>query len=174
MIVEATGLRKSYGKVQVLRGIDLDVPRGPCSPCSGPNGAGKTTLVRILTTLVRPDAGTATVAGHDVLRRPTRSAGVISLTGQNAAVDELLTGAENLRMIGRLCRLGRADGGPARRRAAGAVRPGRRRPPAGEDLLRRDARRLDLAMSLVTGPPVIFLDEPTTGLDPRSRRTCGP
>jgi ABC-2 type transport system ATP-binding protein len=170
MAIRARGLAKSYGKVQVLRGIDLDVRRGTVLALLGPNGAGKTTLVRILSTLVTPDAGTATVAGHDVLRRPHDVRANISLTGQNAAVDELLTGVENLRMIGRLCRLGRAG---SRRRAAELLErfdlaDAARRPVRGYSGGMR--RRLDLAMSLVTSPPVIFLDEPTTGLDPRSRQ----
>jgi ABC-2 type transport system ATP-binding protein len=170
LAIRIRGLTKSYGPVKVLRGIDLDVPRGSVLALLGPNGAGKTTLVRILTTLVRPDGGEAMVAGHDVLRRPHDVRARVSLTGQSAAVDELLTGVENLRMIGRLCRLGRAE---SRRRATelleqfDLVEAGRRPVKTYSGGMRR---RLDLAMSLVTSPPVIFLDEPTTGLDPRSRQ----
>jgi len=170
-VVRATGIEKSYGRVKVLDGVDLSVAKGTVAALLGPNGAGKTTMIRILSTLVRPDAGEATVAGHDVVREPDRVKQVISLTGQYAAVDELLTAEENMLMMGRLGRLGRVE---SRRRAA-------------ELLARLDLvdvrkrlvktysggmrRRLDLAVSLITRPPVIFLDEPTTGLDPRSRQT---
>ncbi|WP_144126929.1 ATP-binding cassette domain-containing protein [Catellatospora sichuanensis] len=168
--IRVRGLTKSYGQVKVLRGIDLDVRRGTVFALLGPNGAGKTTLVRILSTLVHPEAGQAVVAGHDVVRAPHQVRAAISLTGQNAAVDELLTGVENLRMIGRLRRLGRAE---SRRRASELLArfdlaEAARRPVKTYSGGMR--RRLDLAMSLVTRPPVIFLDEPTTGLDPRSRQ----
>ena len=168
--IRASGITKSYGDHKVLRGVDLTVPAGSVFALLGPNGAGKTTLVRILATLSRPDSGTATVAGYDLVRQAAAVRASISLTGQNVAVDELLTGVENLVMIGRLRRLSRAD---ARRRAAellervDLVDAGRRRVKTYSGGMRR---RLDLAMSLVTGPPVIFLDEPTTGLDPRSRQ----
>ena len=168
-VIVARGIRKSFGKVEALRGVDLDVGRGAILGLLGPNGAGKTTFVRILATLLRPDGGTARVAGHDVERDAARLRHVIGLAGQYAAVDENLTGRENLVLVGRLYHLGREA---ARARAA--------------DLLRRfdlvDAadrpvktysggmrRRLDLAASLVADPDVLFLDEPTTGLDPRSR-----
>jgi ABC-2 type transport system ATP-binding protein len=168
--IEAIALRKSYGAVRVLDGVDLRVERGTVFALLGPNGAGKTTTVRILATLIAPDGGGARVAGFDVVaqRREVRRA--ISLTGQYAAVDELQTGAENLRMMGRLRGLSRAA---ARRRAdellarfdlAGA---GGRRVATYSGGMRR---RLDLAASLVGRPSVIFLDEPTTGLDPRSRQ----
>ncbi|HEX5594522.1 MAG TPA: ATP-binding cassette domain-containing protein [Micromonosporaceae bacterium] len=170
-MIRATGLVKSYGSVRVLGGVDLHAEQGSVLALLGPNGAGKTTTVRILSTLIKPDAGTATIAGHDILRAPKQVRAAISLTGQYAAVDELLTGEENLLMMGRLGRLGRAE---ARHRAAELLdqfdlADARKR------LVRTYSggmrRRLDLAISLITRPPVIFLDEPTTGLDPRSRQT---
>jgi ABC-2 type transport system ATP-binding protein len=168
--VEATGLEKSYGGVRVLSGVDLEVERGTVFALLGPNGAGKTTTVRILATLIRADAGTARVAGLDVVadRRQVRRA--ISLTGQFAALDELQTGEENLRMMGRLAGLPAAA---ARRRAGELLerfdlaQAGRRPVATWSGGMRR---RLDLAASLVGRPSVIFLDEPTTGLDPRSRQ----
>ena len=171
MIVEAAGLRKSYGGQQVLDGVDLEVPEGTVLALLGPNGAGKTTVVRVLSTLTRPDGGSATVAGHDVVRDPVGVRGVISLTGQYAALDDRQTGLENLVMLGRLAHLGRAT---ARRRAAELLE----RFDLVDDADRRVGqwsggmrRRLDLAMSLISGPRVVFLDEPTTGLDPASRAT---
>jgi ABC-2 type transport system ATP-binding protein len=171
MAIEATGLRKSYNDVSVLAGVDLRVARGTVHALLGPNGAGKTTTVRILATLLEADAGTATVIGHDVVaeRRFVRRA--ISLTGQYAAIDELQTGEENLRMMGRLNGLSRSR---ARERAAellgrfGLTDAGRRRVGTYSGGMRR---RLDLAVSLVGDPAVLFLDEPTTGLDPRSRKS---
>jgi daunorubicin resistance ABC transporter ATP-binding subunit len=171
MIVEAAALRKSYGATEVLTGVDLRVQEGSVLALLGPNGAGKTTTVRILTTLTRPDAGTATIAGYDVLREPARVREVISLTGQYAAVDENQTGRENLVMVGRLMHLGRAE---ARRRTGelleqfGLTDAMDRRVKTYSGGMRR---RLDLAMSLIARPRVIFLDEPTTGLDPASRST---
>ncbi|WP_433161002.1 ATP-binding cassette domain-containing protein [Kribbella sp. CA-247076] len=171
MIVEATGLRKSFGATEVLTGVDLQVAEGTVLALLGPNGAGKTTTVRILTTLTRPDAGRATIAGYDVLREPARVRGVISLTGQYAAVDENQTGRENLVMVGRLMHLGRPT---ARRRTGellerfGLTDAMDRRVKTYSGGMRR---RLDLAMSLIAQPRVIFLDEPTTGLDPASRST---
>jgi ABC-2 type transport system ATP-binding protein len=169
LAIEAKGLEKSYGEVRVLDGVDLQVTSGSVFALLGPNGAGKTTTVRILATLVAPDAGSATVAGHDVTaaRRGVRRA--ISLTGQYAAVDELQTGEENLRMMGRLCGLSRTDARARARDLLGRfdlVDAGRRRVATYSGGMRR---RLDLAASLVARPAVLFLDEPTTGLDPRSR-----
>ncbi|CAL9601567.1 Daunorubicin_doxorubicin resistance ATP-binding protein DrrA [Streptomyces sp. enrichment culture] len=170
-VVEATGLEKSYGRVKVLAGVDLRVARGSVFALLGPNGAGKTTTVRILSTLVRPDAGRARVAGFDTVRDRREVRRRISLTGQYAALDEQQTGEENLRMMGRLCGLARRR---ARERAgellerfdlAGAAR---RRAGTYSGGMRR---RLDIAAGLVGDPEVVFLDEPTTGLDPRSRQT---
>jgi ABC-2 type transport system ATP-binding protein len=167
--IEAQGLRKSYGEVQALRGVDLQVPSGSVFGLLGPNGAGKTTAVRILTTLLAPDEGSARVAGIDVAGEPGRLRERIGLAGQYAAVDENLTGFENLDMFGRLYHLGRRT---SRARA--------RKLLADFDLTEAEGRlvrtysggmrrRLDLAGALVADPPVLFLDEPTTGLDPRSR-----
>ena len=168
--IHSWSLTKSYGDVQVLRGIDLAVPAGSVFALLGPNGAGKTTMVRILATLIRPDSGGASVAGHDVLREPRRVQRAISLTGQYAAVDELLTGEENLVLLGRLRRLGRRG---ARRRASELLERFELT-AAGRRLVRTYSggmrRRLDLAAGLVVTPEVVFLDEPTTGLDPRSRQ----
>jgi ABC-2 type transport system ATP-binding protein len=169
MIIEASGLRKSYGANDVLAGVDLSVEEGSVLALLGPNGAGKTTAVRILTTLTTPDSGTATVAGYDVLREPAHVRGAISLTGQYAAVDENQTGRENLVMVGRLMHLGRR---PAQRRTVelleqfGLAEAMDRRVKTYSGGMRR---KLDLAMSLIARPQVIFLDEPTTGLDPASR-----
>jgi ABC-2 type transport system ATP-binding protein len=167
--VEARGLTKSYGKVQVLKGLSLEVRSGSVFALLGPNGAGKTTMVRILATLLDADGGEARVAGYDVRRERSAVRKLISLTGQYAAVDDLQTGEENLRTIGRLTGLG----GPASRRRAAELLE---RFGLAEDATRRVGaysggmrRRLDLAASLVTEPQVLFLDEPTTGLDPTSR-----
>ncbi len=169
LMITTRGLRKVYGPVTVLEGIDLDVGRGEVFGLLGPNGAGKTTTVRILSTLLPADGGDAHVAGYDVVRDAAKVRAAISLTGQFAAVDDLLTGEENLRLMARLGHLGRAD---VRRRCAemlelfdlgGAARRPVRTYSGGM------RRRLDLAASLLTRPQVVFLDEPTTGLDPRSR-----
>src|ERR687894_1679696 len=163
------GLRKSFKKLTVLNGIDLCVKRGTVLALLGPNGAGKTTTIRILSTLLLPDGGQALINGFDVVKEANKVRSVIGLTGQNAALDEYLTGEENLRMIGRLYRLSHSDikirsqkllelfdlveaSGRTVKTYSGGMR-----------------RRLDLAVSLIASPPVIFLDEPTTGLDPRSR-----
>jgi ABC-2 type transport system ATP-binding protein len=170
LAVDATGLEKSYGAVRVLTGIDLRVPCGSVFSLLGPNGAGKTTTVRILSTLTRADAGRARVAGFDIARDRHQVRRRISLTGQFAAVDELQTGEENLRMMARLSGL---PGREARRRAGELLEQfdlgdaGRRTVATYSGGMRR---RLDLAASLVGRPEVIFLDEPTTGLDPRSRQ----
>ncbi|MFI9842863.1 ATP-binding cassette domain-containing protein [Nonomuraea sp. NPDC051941] len=167
--IHAEGLVKKYGDVVALNGMDLSVPEGTVLGLLGPNGAGKTTTVRILTTLVRPDAGHATVAGLDVVTQADRLRSRIGASGQYAAVDDHMTGAENLEMVGRLYHLG---AGRSRQRArellerfdlTGAAD----RPVRGYSGGMR--RRLDLAGALVADPPVLFLDEPTTGLDPRAR-----
>ncbi|MGW0395474.1 ATP-binding cassette domain-containing protein [Streptomyces sp. NPDC003042] len=168
--IHATGLTKSYGELRVLDGIDLSVPRSSVLALLGPNGAGKTTAVRILATLTAPDSGTARVAGHDITAERGRVRERISLTGQFAAVDDLQTGAEMLRMMGRLTGLrprsarARADELLAR---FGLTEAAGRTAKTYSGGMRR---RLDLAASLVSRPEVIFLDEPTTGLDPRSRQ----
>jgi ABC-2 type transport system ATP-binding protein len=168
--IEATGLEKSYGAVRVLGGVDLAVAPGSVYALLGPNGAGKTTTVRILATLLCPDAGTARVAGHDVVTERAQVRRAISLTGQDVAVDELQTGAENLRMMARLYRLpaarGRARADELLDRFDLADAGGRRVATYSGGM----RRRLDLAVSLIVRPAVLFLDEPTTGLDPQSRR----
>jgi ABC-2 type transport system ATP-binding protein len=167
--IEAVGLRKAFGQVEALDGLDLSVPRGSVCALLGPNGAGKTTAVRILATLTRPDAGTATVAGHDVVREPRQVRALIGLAGQHAAVDDDLTGRENLFILGLMHHLGRAG---ARRRAKelleqfGLADAGDRLVKTWSGGMRR---RLDVVASLIVPPQVLFLDEPTTGLDPRSR-----
>ena len=169
LMVRATGLVKRYGDVHALAGLDLEVPEGTVLGLLGPNGAGKTTAVSILTTLVEPDEGHAVVAGADVRTEAGKVRERIGLSGQYAAVDEHLTGFENLDMIGRLYRLGRRR---SRGRAADLLErfhlteAGSRPVKTYSGGMRR---RLDLAGALVAEPPVLFLDEPTTGLDPRSR-----
>jgi ABC-2 type transport system ATP-binding protein len=169
--ISATGLRKSYGDKVVLDGIDLDVATGTVFSLLGPNGAGKTTAVNILSTLIAPDAGTASVAGHDLATDPDGIRGAIGLTGQFSAVDNLLTGEENLILMADLHHLPRRTG---RQRTAELLErfdlteAAKKTPTTYSGGMRR---KLDLAMTLVGDPSVIFLDEPTTGLDPRSRRT---
>ncbi|MFG2952406.1 ATP-binding cassette domain-containing protein [Streptomyces sp. NPDC048291] len=167
--VSVRGLVKHYGDTKALDGVDLDVRQGTVMGVLGPNGAGKTTLVRILSTLLQPDAGEATVAGYDVLRQPRQLRRVIGLTGQYASVDEKLPGWENLYMIGRLLDLPRKD---ARSRADEllerfSLTEAAKRPASTYSGGMR--RRLDLAASMIGHPQVLFLDEPTTGLDPRTR-----
>jgi ABC-2 type transport system ATP-binding protein len=167
--VEVDGVYKAFGPTHALAGVDLTAEPGRVVALLGPNGAGKTTLVRILSTLLSPDRGTATVAGYDTVRDARAVRSVIGLTGQYAAVDDLLTGRENLEMLGEFSHLGRSE---ARRRASAAL----------DEFGLADAadrlagtysggmrRRLDLAASLIARPPVLILDEPTTGLDPRTR-----
>jgi ABC-2 type transport system ATP-binding protein len=169
--IVATGLRKSYGKKVVLDGIDLDVPEGTIFALLGPNGAGKTTAVQILSTYIRADGGEAWVAGHDVARDPDAVRAAIGVTGQFSAVDKLLTGEENLILMAELHHLSRQDG---RARAADLLKRFDL-VEAGSKILSTYSggmqRRLDLAMTLIGDPRIIFLDEPTTGLDPRSRHT---
>lgn len=167
--IEATGLVKRYGEVTALAGVDLTVPTGTVLGLLGPNGAGKTTAVRILTTLLPPDGGSAHVAGVDVINRPDEARERIGLSGQYAAVDEYLTGFENLEMIGRLYHLGRRR---SRERARELLAQFRLESAADRPSRTYSGgmrRRLDLAGALVAEPQVLFLDEPTTGLDPRSR-----
>jgi ABC-2 type transport system ATP-binding protein len=169
--ITAVGLRKSFGDQVVLDGIDLHVAEGTIFALLGPNGAGKTTTVQILSTLLAPDAGDVRIAGHDLAREPERIRRAIGVTGQFSAVDTLLTGEENLQLMADLNHLGRAEG---KRRVAELLE----RLDLAE-AARKPAtvysggmqRRLDLAMSLVARPRIIFLDEPTTGIDPRGRRT---
>jgi ABC-2 type transport system ATP-binding protein len=168
-MIETEGLRKSFGQVRALRGVDLAVPAGTICALLGPNGAGKTTVVRVLATLARPDGGTARVAGHDVTREPRLVRAAIGLAGQHAAVDDDLTGRENLRVIGLMWHLGRR----AARARADELLERFALAEAGDRLVKTWSggmrRRLDLLASLVVAPAVLFLDEPTAGLDPRSR-----
>ncbi|MFF2845220.1 ATP-binding cassette domain-containing protein [Streptomyces sp. NPDC058001] len=169
--IYAEGLVKTFGDVKALDGVDLDVPEGTVLGLLGPNGAGKTTAVRCLTTLLRPDSGTAVVAGIDVLKHPNEVRRSIGLSGQFAAVDEYLTGRENLQMVGQLYQL-KAKAAKARAvellerfgLADAADRPAKTYSGGMR-------RRLDLAAALVVSPPVMFMDEPTTGLDPRNRQS---
>ncbi len=168
--ISVTGLRKSYGDKEVLAGIDLTVPAGTIFSLLGPNGAGKTTTVNVLSTLFSPDAGTVTVAGHDLATDPDGIRRAIGLTGQFSAVDNLLTGEENLLLMADLHHLPKKEG--RRRTSALLARfdltdAAKKTPATYSGGMRR---KLDLAMTLVGDPEVIFLDEPTTGLDPRSRR----
>jgi ABC-2 type transport system ATP-binding protein len=167
--VIAEGLVKHYGEVKALDGVDVRVPTGSVLGLLGPNGAGKTTVVRILTTLLTPDRGSAEVAGINVLKNPREVRRRIGLSGQYAAVDEYLTGYENLDMIGRLYHLGRKTSRVRARELLAQFRL----EDAGDRMAKTYSggmrRRLDLAGALVADPPVLFLDEPTTGLDPRGR-----
>ncbi|MFC8599910.1 ATP-binding cassette domain-containing protein [Isoptericola sp. NPDC057191] len=168
-MIEVRGLRKSYGRTAVLRGVDLSVRRGEIFALLGPNGAGKTTTVNILTTLVQPDGGTATIAGADVVRQPAAVRRSIALTGQYASVDEFQTGEENLVMMADLAHLPKRA---VRRRAQELLERFDLADAAGRKVGTYSGgmrRRLDLAISLVADPAVLVLDEPTTGLDPASR-----
>jgi ABC-2 type transport system ATP-binding protein len=169
--ISISGLRKSFGDHVVLDGIDLSVPEGSVFALLGPNGAGKTTMVDILCTLSRPDGGAVLVGGHDPVRDPESVRAVIAMTGQFSAVDNLLTGTENLRLMADLRHLGRDEG---RRRVADLLDRFDLGEAAGKPVATYSGgmrRKLDLAMGLVSRPRIVFLDEPTTGLDPRSRRT---
>jgi ABC-2 type transport system ATP-binding protein len=170
LMIQAEGLTKRYGETQALAGVDIGVPAGTILGLLGPNGAGKTTAVRVLTTLARPDAGQATVAGIDVLKHPAEVRRHIGVAAQDATLDPLLTGRQNLVLIGELSDLGRAD---SRARAAELLAQFELTDAADRVVKGYSGgmrRRLDLAGSLMTRPPVLFLDEPTTGLDPTSRQ----
>jgi ABC-2 type transport system ATP-binding protein len=169
LAIEASGLVKSFGETRAVDGIDLAVRRGSVYGVLGPNGAGKTTTIRMLATLLRPDAGEARVLGHDIVREADQVRADVSLTGQLASVDEDLTGRENLILLGRLLGLKRAY---AKERAAELLEAFGLAESAGKLVKNYSGgmrRRLDIAASLVVTPPLMFLDEPTTGLDPRSR-----
>lgn len=170
LAIQARGLVKHFGEVKALNGIDLDVEQGKVVGLLGPNGSGKTTTVRILSTLLRPDAGTATIGGHDVVESPDEVRQLIGLTGQYAAVDQYLTGRENLELFGRLFHLSKKD---AASRADELLHRFDLSEAADRGIKGYSGgmrRRLDLAASLIGNPSVLFLDEPTTGLDPRSRQ----
>ncbi|MFJ4844249.1 MULTISPECIES: ATP-binding cassette domain-containing protein [unclassified Streptomyces] len=167
--IHAEGLVKTFGDVRALDGVDLDVPEGTVLGLLGPNGAGKTTAVRVLTTLLQPDSGKAVVAGVDVLKHPNEVRRQIGLSGQFAAVDEYLTGRENLQMVGRLYQMSARD---AKARATELLERFNLAEAADRTAKTYSGgmrRRLDLAAALVVRPPVMFMDEPTTGLDPRNR-----
>ncbi len=168
-VIQAEGIRKSFGDVQALCGIDLSAPPGTILGLLGPNGAGKTTAVRILTTLLPPDGGTARVAGCDVVKDAAALRSQIGLAGQYAAVDENLTGFENLDMVGRLYHLGRSSSHERARELLERFELTDAADRLAKTYSGGMRRRLDLAAALVARPPVLFLDEPTTGLDPRSR-----
>jgi ABC-2 type transport system ATP-binding protein len=170
-VIVMSSIEKSYKDLKVLDRIDLNVQRGTVFALLGPNGAGKTTAIRILSTLLKPDAGQARILGLDVVKQPEEVRKLISLTGQYAAVDELLTGAENMWMMGRLYHLSTSD---TRRRVSELLEQFDLTDAAHRIVKTYSGgmrRRLDLAISLIATPPVLFLDEPTTGLDPRSRLT---
>ena len=170
LMIEAEGLTKSYGQTQALAGVGFSVPAGTILGLLGPNGAGKTTAVRILTTLARPDSGRGTVAGIDVAKHPGEVRRHIGVAAQDATLDPLLTGRQNLVLVGELSDMGRA----ASKSRATELLAQFELTDAADRILKGYSggmrRRLDLAASLMTRPPVLFLDEPTTGLDPTSRQ----
>ena len=169
--IQVSGLRKSYGELLVLDGIDLEVPAGTVYALLGPNGAGKTTAIHILTTLLTPDAGEVAVGGHDLRTDPEGIRAQIGVTGQFSAVDDLLTGEENLRLMAALHHLGKDEG---RRRIADLLERFELTDAATKHVATYSGgmkRRLDLAMTLMGNPRIVFLDEPTSGVDPRGRRT---
>ena len=168
-VIQAEGLRKRFGETNALDGVDVAAKRGTVLGVLGPNGAGKTTAVRVLATLLRPDAGHASVCGYDVVKDAVRVRAMIGLTGQYASVDEELTGTENLVMIARLLDFGRADAKARARELLARFRLTDAGARAVKTYSGGMRRRLDLAASLINRPEVIFLDEPTTGLDPRAR-----
>jgi ABC-2 type transport system ATP-binding protein len=171
LAIKIKGIRKSFKELEVLKGIDIEVPKGTVLALLGPNGAGKTTLVRILATLLKPDAGTALVGGFNVLTQPDEVQATIGLAGQYASVDGKLTGLENLKMIGRLYHLSKGD---AEQRAQELLKRFDLLKAANRAVKNYSGgmrRRLDLAASLLVIPPILFLDEPTTGLDPKSRNS---
>jgi ABC-2 type transport system ATP-binding protein len=170
LAIEAAGLTRLFGSTRAVDGLELAVPPGIVYGLLGPNGAGKTTTIRMLATLLRPDAGSAFVFGHDIVREPEAVRRHVSLTGQFASVDGELTGAENLILLGRLLGLSRRD---ARARAGELLETFDLTDAAGRQVMKLSGgmrRRLDIAASLIVRPTLLFLDEPTTGLDPRSRR----
>ncbi|PBC78062.1 ABC-2 type transport system ATP-binding protein [Streptomyces sp. TLI_235] len=167
--IQAENLVKTFGDVRALDGVSLDVPEGTVLGLLGPNGAGKTTTVRVLTTLLRPDSGRAAVAGVDVLAHPNRVRSLIGLSGQYAAVDEYLTGRENLQMVGELYQMSARDAKARARELLEWFNLSEAADRTAKTYSGGMRRRLDLAAALVVRPPVMFLDEPTTGLDPRNR-----
>lgn len=169
MMIEAHDLHKHYGQTHALRGLDLDAKEGTILGVLGPNGAGKTTAVRILTTLIRPDSGSASVAGIDVLAHPGDVRAQMGVAGQYAALDEVLTGRENLEMVGRLYRMPPAEVRARTRELLDAFDMTEAADRVTKTYSGGMRRRLDLAAALMARPPVLFLDEPTTGLDPRGR-----
>ncbi|GJF34772.1 daunorubicin resistance protein DrrA family ABC transporter ATP-binding protein [Kitasatospora sp. NE20-6] len=167
--IQAENLVKTFGDVRALDGVSLDVPEGTVLGLLGPNGAGKTTTVRVLTTLLRPDSGRATVAGVDVLAHPNKVRSLIGLSGQYAAVDEYLTGFENLQMVGELYQMSARDAKARARELLEWFNLTEAADRTAKTYSGGMRRRLDLAAALVVRPPVMFMDEPTTGLDPRNR-----
>jgi ABC-2 type transport system ATP-binding protein len=169
LAIEASGLVKTFGDVRAVDGVDLAVRRGSVYGVLGPNGAGKTTTIRMLATLIEPDAGTATVLGHDIVSQADAVRGAVSLTGQMASVDEDLTGRENLILLGRLLGLKRADAKARANELLAAFDLSEAATRLVKNFSGGMRRRLDIAASIVVTPELLFLDEPTTGLDPRSR-----